>query len=165
VRNYKASTPLLVGKLTAIILDYVARNKVQSTHLNSYILEQLTLVPPDGFTRRFGPLTAEEIVRREVLVLTYTAHDLAPFARDQGYDGPLFAWDEEDRARRRARLDALFMLLYGLDRDTAGYVLDTFPILRRQDQERHGGRYRTRNLVLRYMAALEAGNPDARVVG
>lgn len=163
--EYKASAPLLVGNLGALILDYVARNKVQSAHLNSYILEQLPLVPQDGFTRRFGPLTAGEIVRREVLALSYTAHDLAPFARDQGYAGPPFAWDAEDRLHRRARLDALFMLLYGLDRDAAGYVLDTFPILRRQEVERYGGRYRTRNLVLRYMAALEAGSPDAVVAG
>jgi len=165
MRDYKAGAPLLVGNLAAIVLDYVARNKVQSAHSSSYILEQLPLVPPDGFTRRFGPLTAEEIVRQEVLALTYTAHDLAPFARDQRCtDGP-FVWNEEDRAHRRARLDALFMLLYGLDRATAGYVLDTFPIVRRQDEERHDGRYRTRDLVLRYMAALGAGNPDARVVG
>ncbi len=165
LQDYKAGAPLLVGNLGALVLDYVCRNKMQSVHLNSYILEQLPLVPPDGFTRRFGPLTAEEVVRREVLALSYTAHDLAPFARDQGYAGPPFAWDAEDRLHRRARLDALFMLLYGLDRDAAGYVLDTFPILRRQEMERHGGRYRTRDLVLRYMAALEAGSPNAVVAG
>jgi hypothetical protein len=52
----------------------------------------------------------------DVLHLTYTAHEMAPFARDQGYDGPPFRWDEEDRLRRRARLDAVFFQLYGLDR-------------------------------------------------
>lgn len=163
LRDYKEGASLLVGNLGALVLDYVCRNKMQSVHLNSYILEQLPLVPPDSFTRRFGALTAEEIVRRDVLALTYTAHDLAPFARDQGYAGAPFTWDEEDRLHRRARLDALFMLLYGLDRATAGYVLDTFPIVRRQEEERYDGRYRTRDLVLRYMAALEAGNPDAKV--
>ncbi len=163
--DYKASTPLLVGNLGALVLDYVARNKVQSTHLNSYILEQLPLVPRDGFTRRFGPLSAEQIVRREVLALSYTAHDLTPFARDQGYNGEPFAWDEEDRLRRRALLDAVFMLLYGLDREAAGYVLNTFLIVRRQEEERPGKRYRTRDLVLRYMAALEAGNPDVKMEG
>ena len=163
--EYKASAPLLAGNMNALVLDYVARNKVQSTHLNSYILEQLPFVPPGGYARRFGSLTAEEVVRREVLALSYTANDLAPFARDQGFGGPPFTWEEEDRAHRRARLDAVFMLLYGLDRDAASYVLDTFPIVRRLDEARHGGRYRTRDLVLRYMAALAAGNPDAKVSG
>ena len=76
-----------------------------------------------------------------------------------------FLWDEEDRLRRRARLDAAFFLLFGMDRATAGAVMDTFPIVRRTEEERYGGRFRTRALVLRTMAALEAGNPDARVEG
>ncbi len=156
--DYKNSAPLLAGNLGSLVLDYVARNKVQSSSLNLFILEQLPLVPRAGFARRFGQRSAEEIVREDVLALTYTA-------RDQGYAGQPFIWNEEDRLRRRARLDAVFMLLYGLDRDAAAHVLDSFPIVRRQEQARHDGRYRTRDLVLRTMAAMDAGNPDARVVG
>lgn len=163
--SYKESASLLIANLGVLILDYVARNKVQSLHMSSYILEQLPLLKRDSFTRKFGQSTAENIVRQEVLALSYTAHDLTPFARDQGYAGPPFTWDAEDRLHRRARLDAVFMLLYGLDRATAGYVLDTFPILRRQEEARYAGRFRTRDLVLRYMAAFEAGNPDARMAG
>jgi hypothetical protein len=165
IADYKQSAALLLGNLGALALDYVARNKVQSAHLNSYILEQLPMAPRIGFARRFGQRSAEEIVREEVLALSYTAHDLAPFARDQGCQDPPFVWDAEDRLRRRARLDAVFMLLYGLDQAAARHVLDTFPILRRQEESRHDGRFRTRDLVLRFMAAMEAGNPDARVAG
>ena len=99
-----------------------------------------------------------------MLHLTYTAHDLAAFARDQDYEGPPFRWDEEDRLRRRARLDALFFHLYGLDREAADYVLGTFPIVRRKEEERWG-RFRSRDLILGYMAALAAGAPDADVAG
>ena len=56
------------------------------------------------------------------------------------------------------------MLLYGLDRAAASAVLDTFPIVREKEEERYG-RYRTRDLVLRTMAAMEAGNPDAALLG
>lgn len=164
-RAYKQTMPLLLGNFASLAFDYVARNKVQSAHLNSYIIEQLPVVPPEGFVRRFGTRTAEEIVREDVLALTYAAHDLAPFARDQGHMGPPFGWDEEDRLRRRARLDAVFFLLFGMDRATAGAVIDTFPILRRTQEERYNGRFRTRMLVLHTMAALEAGNPDARIEG
>lgn len=56
-----------------------------------------------------------------------------------------------------ARLDALYFMLYGLTREEAAYVLDTFPIVREQDEARVN-RYRTKELVLGYMAALAAGD-------
>ena len=96
-------------------------------------------------------------MRGEVLHLSYTAHDLAPFTRDLGYDGAPFAWDENDRRHRLARLDALFFHLYGLSRDDAAYILDTFPIVREHDEKTHG-RYLTKELILAYMNALTAGD-------
>ena len=108
-------------------------------------------------------MTAAELVRDHVLRLTYTAHDMEPFARDLGYGGPPFIWDEEERRHLRARLDALYFHLYGLDRDDAGYILDTFPIVRREDEAQFDGRYRTKELILAYMNALAAGDTDARM--
>lgn len=96
-----------------------------------------------------------------LLALTYTSHDMAPFARDMGHDGPPFAWDEERHLHLRSQLDALFFLLYGLDREEADYALSTFPIVKRQDEAAFGGRYRTRDLILAYMNAYAAGNLDA----
>ena len=92
--------------------------------------------------------TAEDVIREDVLHLTYTAHDMEAFARDEGYEGPPFRWDDEDRLRRRARLDAVFFHLYGIDRDTADYILGTFPIVRREEEQRYGGRFRSRDLIL-----------------
>jgi hypothetical protein len=40
--------------------------------------------------------------------------------------GPPFARGEESRLHRRARLDAVYFHLYGLNRDEADYVLSTF---------------------------------------
>jgi hypothetical protein len=120
------------------------------------------VVPLDGYARKIGRKTAEAIAREEVLRLTYTATDMAGFAHDLGYDGAPFAWDEEERRHARARLDALFFLLYGLNRDEADYILSTFPIVREHD-ERDFGRYLTRDLVLGYMAAFAAGDSDSRI--
>ena len=53
-------------------------------------VEQLPVIAPDDYDRRFGDTTARELVRDHVLRLTYTAHDMEPFARDLGYDGPPF---------------------------------------------------------------------------
>ena len=152
----------LLANLNSLGFDFVARQKVQATHLTWYIVEQLPVIAPADYDRPFGDTTARALVRDHVLRLTYTAHDMAPFARDLGYDGPPFTWDAEERRHLRARLDALYFHLYGLSRDDASYVLDTFPIVRRDDEKAYG-RYRTRDLILTYMNALEAGDTETRV--
>ena len=91
-----------------------------------------------------------------VLELTYTAWDLEPFARDVGYDGPPFRWDPERRFLLRCELDAAFFHLYGLSRDDTDYVMDTFPIVRKNDEKAHG-EYRTKRVILEiYDAMAEA---------
>ena len=156
------STACLLANLNSFCFDYVARQKVQATHLMWYIVEQLPVIAPADYDRSFGATTARDLVRDHVLRLTYTAHDMAPFARDLGYDGEPFIWDEEERRHLRARLDALYFHLYGLSRDAAEYVLDTFPIVRRED-EAACGTYRTRDMTLAYMNALAAGDTETRV--
>ncbi|MCY3939264.1 MAG: restriction endonuclease [Chloroflexi bacterium] len=159
---YKESSHLLIANLNALVFDFVTRQKVQGQNLNWFVVEQLPVIAPGDYDRRFGAVTARELVRNHVLRLTYTAHDMAPFARDLGHDGPPFAWDEEERRHLRARLDALYFHLYGLDRDDARYVLGTFPIVRRSDESQFGT-YRTRDLILAYLNALHAGDAETVV--
>jgi len=177
--DYHEALPLLVANLNAIPFDYVARQKVQSTHLNWYIVEQLPVVPPAAYARAFGPKTARDVVREEVLALTYTAHDMAPFARDMGYIDPAtgeakppFVFNAADRLRRRARLDAVYFMLYfpsstpaelAALRETADYIYSTFPIVAREEQAAHG-RYLSRDLCLAFINALAAGDADAEIV-
>ena len=47
----------------------------------------------------------------------------------------------------RAELDALMFHLYGIERDDVDYIMETFPIVRRNDENEHG-EYRTKNLIL-----------------
>ena len=152
----------LVANLNSLCVDFIARQKAKGTHLNWYIVEQLPVIAGDDYDRQFGDTTARELVRDHVLRLTYTSHDMAPFARDLGYAGPPFTWDEEERRHLRARLDALYFHLYGLSRDEAGYVLGTFPIVQKHDQSQFGN-YRTRDLILAYMNALSAGDVETVV--
>ena len=162
---YAMAASRLLANLNAIPFDYVARQKVQGQHLNWYIVEQLPIVPTDRYeATRFGSKTAAEIVRDAVLELTYTAHDMAAFARDLGYDGPPFQWDEYRRLYLRAKLDALFFHLYGItDRDDIRYIYSTFPIVERQETATYD-RYLSRDLCLAWMNALAAGDPDAEIV-
>jgi hypothetical protein len=70
--------------------------------------------------------------------------------------GAPFRWNPERRALLRAELDAAFFHLYGLSRDDADYVMDTFPIVKRKDEAAHG-EYRTKRLILEaYDAMAEA---------
>ena len=157
VDSYRQNAWLWVACLNSFALDYVARQKVQGQHLNWFVVEQLPVIEPGDYDREFGDTTAREIVRDHVLRLTYTAYDMRPFARDLGYDGEPFRWDDEERRHLRARLDALYFHLYGLGREDAGYVMETFPIVRRQAESEFGS-YRTRDMVLAYMNALAAGD-------
>jgi hypothetical protein len=174
-----AAATLLGANLNAFCFDFVLRRKLQGQTINWFILEQLPVVPPArfddplpaGFTqhvRETGLMngqhaapTLADFVVPQVLALSYTAHDLAPFAQDLGYvdaDGqvlPPIRWDDEDRRRRLAALDALFFWLYGLGLDDAAYVMDTFPIVRQQDEAAYG-RYRTKDEVLALLKLLPA---------
>ena len=114
----------VVANLNSFSFDFVTRQKMHGTNLSWYLLEQLPVITPDDYDRQFGNTTARDLVRDHVLRLTYTAHDMKPFARDLGYDGEPFVWDEEERRHLRARLDALYFHLYGLSREDAGYVLE-----------------------------------------
>jgi hypothetical protein len=144
----------MLGNLASLTLDYVSRHKVGGNHLNFFIYEQLPILPPHAYTEA----DLAFIVPR-VLELSYTSHSMAPFARDLGYEGPPFAWDEDRRAQLRAELDAWYALAYGLTRDELRYVLDpkdvmgadypseTFRVLQNNETKQFG-EYRTRRLVL-----------------
>lgn len=164
--------------MNSIAYDFVLRQKVQGQNLNWFIVEQLPVIPPAAYDRKIGPKSAADIVKAAVLELTYTAHDMAAFARDMGHVDakgevlPPFAWDEERRLKLRAKLDALYFILYGVfdpanaesSRDDIRYIYSTFPIVERQEVEAYG-RYRSRDLALAWINALMAGQPDADVAG
>lgn len=171
VDTYRRCADLIVANLNSLALDFAARSKVHSTSVNWFIAEQFPMVSPDQFENvYFGAKSAAEVLREAVLELTYTAHDMAPFARDMGYVDetgaikPPFTWDEERRLVLRAKLDAVFFHLYGItDRDDIRYIYSTFPIVEREEKAAYGGKYRSCDLCLAYMNALAAGNPDAEI--
>ena len=155
--------PLWAANFSSFAMDFVAKRKLQGTNMNWYILEQLPVITRTAYNRQFDDVTAADLVRDHVLRLCYTAWDLQPFAHAQGYQGEPFGWDVEQRRHLRARLDALYFILYGLDRDDAAYVMDSFPITRRNDEHQHNGVYVTKELILRYMSALQAGDTKTAV--
>ena len=133
--------------------------------------------------------TIRDWLLHRALELTYTAWDLEPFAQDCGWHGPPFHWDEERRFLLRCELDAAFFHLYlpaekngdwrpaesesaeelaqlkasfPTPRDAVAYIMDTFPIVRRKDEEKWA-EYRTKRVILEIYDALaesiRAGQP------
>jgi hypothetical protein len=147
---------LLLANLNSFAFDFAVRQKISGTHLKFFTVKQLPVLLPSAFD------LSSEFIRMRVLELTYNAWDIEPFARDLGHDGPPFRWDEERRFVIRAELDAAFFHLYGIDRDDVDYIMETFPIVKRKDEQRCGT-FRTKDLILEIydaMAeALQTGEP------
>ncbi|AZQ38104.1 SAM-dependent DNA methyltransferase [Streptomyces cyaneochromogenes] len=139
-RNFEQS-PLFYGNSVSMALDYVLRQKLGGTNLNFFQFEQLPFIAPEVIALHASSLTPR------ILELTYTSHDMSPFARDLDDTGTPFRWDPSRRAVIRAELDALFFHLYGITRDDTAYILDTFNVVRDNDIKAHG-EYRTKNLIL-----------------
>ena len=144
----------LIANFNSIVLDYFCRNALSQPSLTFGVLKQLPVISPETYTE-------EDIkfIGDRVLELVYTAWDMQPFAKDMGYDGEPFVWDEQRRAILRAELDAYYAKLYGLTRDELRYILDpadvygedfpseTFRVLKNKEINKYG-EYRTQRLVL-----------------
>lgn len=148
------STPAFASILHAVwsslVFDYVSCQKLSGAHMTYNIVQQLACPTPAAFTHPapWHPTTSlADWLLPYVLELSYTSWRLQPYARDLGDDGPPFWWDPERRALLRADLDAGFLHVYGLRRDEAEHVLDSFFVVRKYE-ERDFGEYRTRRLVL-----------------
>jgi hypothetical protein len=149
----------LQANLSALVLDYVLRQKFSGTSLAYFVVRQLPVLPPAAYHRPTpwqpdGPDLASWVTDR-VLELTYTAHDVTGYATDLGAGGRPYVWDPARREAIRAELDAAYLHLYGVRRDDAEHILDSFPVLRQRDERAHG-EYRTKRLVLRRYDAMTA---------
>nr|WP_309685921.1 N-6 DNA methylase [Armatimonas sp.] len=153
----------LMANLNSFVYDFIVRQKIGGVNLSYFIVEQIPTLPPQRYAEDFHGTPLADFIKPRVLELCYTAHDMTPFARALGYDGKPFAWDEEKRLHLKCQLDALYFLLYGLTREEATEVLETFPIVKKHDEAKFEGRYRTRELIDGYMKAYAVGNLDAKV--
>lgn len=152
---------VFLANLSALVFDFVARQKIGGTTLNYFYMKQFPVLPPERYSR----IDFDFIVPR-VLELTYTSHDLKGWAQDLGYDGQPFVFDPERRAVLCAELDAYYANLYGLNRDELRYILDpadvmgedypseTFRVLKEKEMKAYD-EYRTQRLVLQAWDKLD----------
>ncbi|MEW8051182.1 MAG: N-6 DNA methylase [Candidatus Thiodiazotropha sp.] len=153
----------LLANMDSISYDFIARQKVGGTHLTYGYIKQFPTLPPEQYAKN----DLDFIVPR-VLELTYTSHDLKPFAEDLGYSGDPFPFEPERRHQLQSELDAYYARLYGLNREELRYILDpadvmgedypseTFRVLKNKEINEFG-EYRTGRLVLEAWDKLERG--------
>jgi hypothetical protein len=153
----------LLGNFNAICFDYFVRQKLSGANLSDHYLKQMPVLPPTAYTQAHL-----DFIAGHVLELSYTSHSLRPFARDLGYEGEPFTWNEDRRALLRAELDAWYARAYGLTRDEVRYVLDpadvmgpdypteSFRVLKNNEIHEFG-EYRTQRLVLDAWDRMERG--------
>jgi hypothetical protein len=169
--------------MNSFVLDFVSRQKLGGASYSFFIKRQLPIPPPSAFEPVADwdrSVHLEEWLRRRVLELTYTAWDIEPFAKDFGCCSPPFRWDEDRRFLLRCELDAAFFHLYLLTdangdwqraeretpedlaqlkaafpvpRDAVAYIMETFVIVKRRDEETWG-EYRTKRVILEIYDAL-----------
>jgi hypothetical protein len=153
----------LANNTSSFAFDYVARQKLGGSHLTFFILKQLPVLPPTTYAARCPwerTCTLGEWIVPRALELTYTAWDLEAFARECGYAGPPFKWDEERRFLLRCELDAAYFHLYGIAREDVDYIMDTFRVWR-EKEEKQRGEFRTKRVILEIydemQRAIESG--------
>ncbi|MFF1867272.1 Eco57I restriction-modification methylase domain-containing protein [Kitasatospora herbaricolor] len=139
----------LYANVSSFVLDFVIRQKLAGTNLNFFQFQQLAILPPNAYVddQSLGAGLLERWIANRVLELTYTARDVAPFAGYLDDTGDPFKWEENRRIVLRAELDAVMFHLYGVERDDVAYVMDTFSVVKREDEAAHGT-YRTKDLIL-----------------
>lgn len=156
------TAPLIVALFNSFVVDYAARSAVGGTDLSYFIIKQLPILHPARFQDDMGwGCTYADFIVPRVLELTYTSSELQDFAEHLGYEDQPFPWSEHGRFRLRCEIDAALFRLYGMDRYDVDYIMETFPIVKRDD-ERGFGEFRTKRVILeiydQMMAADTTGN-------
>lgn len=158
---------------SSYVVDFVTRQKV-TTNLTMFYLYQLPiprLTAGNWFFDQIVPRAARLICIDEEFAELWEEtfrpewREIAKTSRVGGWEDLTEKWtpkcgvygwyinkegekrDDGDRAQLRAEIDALVAHLYGLTKEEFAYILDTFPVLRRKEEQMFG-EYRTKRMCL-----------------
>lgn len=129
------------------MFDYLVRQELSGTSMTYTTVKQVAAPEPSAFNEALpgiceGPLS--EWIKPRALELTYTSRRIAPYAREilglpnDADPGPPFRWEPDRRAHLQAELDAVMFRLYGLTREEVEHVLNSFPLIRKYEEQNHG---------------------------
>lgn len=142
-----AERVILATVLSSLVADYAVRQKTNA--MTFFVMEQAAVLSRDSLSEPLTWLgeTAGDWLLPRALELFYTNNELYALCEDLGRTHPPFVWNAERRALIQAEIDAAMLHLYGLDREQADWILDSFAVLRKYEERDHG-EFRTKRLVL-----------------
>jgi len=177
-----AENTLLIANLSSFILDYTARQRISGVSLNFFVAKQLPIIPPELYSDKafivlrvlelvftswdlqpfaedcgwFGPPFRWEEDRRFLLRCELDAaffHLYLP-AEENGEwrmankkDGSPYDETPEQLAELKKH--------FPTPREAVAYIMDTFPIVRRKDEEKNDGDFRTKRIILEIYDAMQ----------
>ena len=165
------ASALVLANMNSIPFDWAVRLSMGGMHLNFFIVKQLPALHPEAYLEKISTgITCVELIIPRVLELTYTSTELKEFAKDLGYNGPPFIWDDNRRHCLKCELDAIFAHMYQLERSDLEWILDapypgsSFPTLKK-NEIKILGEYRTKRYILHAYDQLKCGElPDLKDV-
>ena len=132
----------------SFVFDFLLRQRLVGFSIGKNLLKEIPAFRWHSYVDRCFMATNEALydwLLKRVLELTYTAWELEPFARDCGWYGPPFRWDEARRFLMRCEIDAAFFVLYlGPDED------GRWSRLMGADHPRHGDTSKRHSQISRY---------------
>lgn len=140
--SFSKSNPYLAAASSSFVADFVCRQKLGGTNLHGYIVRQLPVAAPDDHFL--------SLIKEGVRELCLTSWDVSRSP---------FQWDTDRRQCIRSELDAAFFHIYGMTRPDVEYIMDTFPIVRREDEKEHD-EYRTKRLILENFDRIAEANAN-----
>lgn len=152
----------LAAVMSSLVVDYAIRQRAMN--IKFFVLEQAPVLSPEQLEQDVPWLDSKPVkwLTRRLLELCYTNIELAAFAKDLGHEGGPFIWNPDRRRVIEAEIDAAMFHLYGLDREQAEWVLDSFNVLRKYE-ERDCGEFRTKRLVLTIYDAIAKATASGAV--
>ena len=191
LRDSAAQITPLVGCLSAFVFDFVTRKKIGGTHLNYFLIKQLPVLSASSFsetdTAFIIPRVIELLYTANDLApfAQNSGYDGPPFRWDEErrfllraeLDAAFFHLylpaDHKGDWRPASRADgcphdetpgelAQLRDAFPTPRDAVAYIMDSFDIVRRRDEEAHK-EYRTKRIILEIYDAMQqvavAGRP------
>lgn len=100
------------------------------------------------------PQNIKQLITVNTIKLLYTSWDLNKFVEGLSEVQAPIKWNTDERFKLACELDAIYFKLYNISRVEIDYIMESFPIVKRRDLERHGN-YRTKETILKYYDEIE----------
>ena len=127
---------------SSFVFDYIVRQKISGAHLSKYILEQIASPEPNKFREmnfkyNNNTKSAEKWLLENSSKIFPVTQNFKDLFEVLNISKPI-KWNEDDRFDQICFANAMIAHVYGLDKNDFEYILNQFPILKKQEEEKYG---------------------------